>query len=224
MATRSLTPQLAPTLAAIGRGGRAFWSVVVAVWLVGAGAGLYLLARHAATPGADGAVPGTWPAGTALAPPHGRALLLVFAHPRCPCTRATLSELARLMPRVGTRVEARVVFYHPTGTDPSWGDTGLRAQAVAIPGVTVVPDADGAEARRFGAETSGAAVLYDATGARVFHGGLTAARGHEGASAGTEAIASWAQGHPRGRSATPVFGCSIWDPTRLLQGRDGLMR
>ena len=49
-------------------------------------------------------------------------------------------------------------------------------------------DDDGAEARRFGAETSGQTLLYDARGALAFSGGITGARGHAGDNAGRASL------------------------------------
>ena len=49
-------------------------------------------------------------------------------------------------------------------------------------------DDDGAEARRFGAETSGQTLLYDEHGALLFSGGITGARGHAGDNAGRASL------------------------------------
>ena len=69
--------------------------------------------------------------------------------------------------------------------------------AAAIPGVTVHVDHDGGEARRFGAETSGFVVLYDAHGELLFAGGITTGRGQAGDNAETAGI-----GHRRDKLGT----------------------
>lgn len=179
-------------------------------WGVAVSAGMLISALHAAAPGPSGAPPASWPSASRLTPARGRATLLVFAHPRCPCSRATVAELARLLGRTGDALDTRVLLYHPAGTAASWAEGELWQSVAAIPGVRVEDDEDGREARRFDAVTSGTTLLYDGAGALRFHGGLTAARGHEGESSGAEAIARWVtSGAAAARS--PVFGCSIWN-------------
>ncbi len=49
-------------------------------------------------------------------------------------------------------------------------------------------DDDGAEAKRFGAETSGQTLLYDERGTLAFSGGITGSRGHAGDNAGRASL------------------------------------
>jgi hypothetical protein len=170
---------------------------------------MMILGAHAARPGRPGTAPGRWPATSRLRPVPGRWNLVLLAHPRCPCTRASLAELARIMARSRGRLAATVVLYHPEGTPESWAQTDLAAQAAAIPNTRVVADAGGAEAERFGAATSGQVVLFDPEGRRHFEGGITSTRGHEGDSLGRAAILDLIQRGVAERPAAPVFGCSI---------------
>ena len=114
------------------------------------------------------------------------------------------------MQRAGNRVDAYVLFLHPEGLPESWPKTDTWMSASAIPGVHVIADPDGIEARHFGAETSGQTVVYDASGALVFHGGLTPARGHAGSSTSREQIATLVLGSEQRQA--PVFGCAMRDP------------
>ena len=68
----------------------------------------------------------------------------------------------------------------------------------------------GTIAASFGAFTSGQVLLYDARrGALRFAGGITGARGHEGANAGRDALQSVLdEGAAKARA--PVFGCSLF--------------
>ena len=62
-----------------------------------------------------------------------------------------------------------------------------------------------------GARTSGHVVAYDPAGSRVFSGGITASRGHEGDSAGHESlVAGITAAAPR--SYASVFGCTLARP------------
>jgi len=134
----------------------------------------------------------------------------MFAHPRCPCTRASISEMNRLLARC-ENLSAHVLFIKPSSTPTNWTETASWKNAEAIPGVDVLVDPDGREARRFGAESSGYVVVYDKVGQLLFHGGITGARGLEGDNAGEELIAKFLSGEKPERASTPVFGCSLND-------------
>jgi hypothetical protein len=135
----------------------------------------------------------------------------MFVHPKCPCSRASVAELGRLVARVKRPFAASVVFVKPGGSDGDWSGSGLRESIAAIPGVAIVTDEDGAEAARFGAETSGACVLYDARGRLEFTGGITSMRGHEGDSFGQERMVALLNGETADRGSSPVYGCGLSD-------------
>lgn len=188
------------------------------IWIVSVGAGLRTLMSFESTPGTVGAIPSTWPHASKIPPPAGRAVLVMLAHPRCSCTDASVEELAQLMPHVQGKVSAYVVFLEPKGAPAGWEDTDLRRSAAKIPGVTVVSDIGGMEARTFGAETSGHTFLYDSDGRLLFSGGITQSRGHAGDNAGESAIISLVNNHRSDRAKTFVFGCSLVDRGRSTEG------
>jgi hypothetical protein len=90
-----------------------------------------------------------------------------------------------------------------------WASTGLAQRAAAVPGVTLVRDEGGREATRFRALASGLTVLYGPDGRRLFSGGITASRGHEGDSFGRRRLLAILDGHPADRDESPVFGCAL---------------
>ena len=132
--------------------------------------------RYDNTPGSAGQAPAGWPAASRIQRTPGQATLVMVAHPKCPCTRATLEELTALMAQSTGKVTAHVLFFKPADAGDEWAQTALWRTAAAIPGVTVSADAGGVEAKRFGGETSGDTFLYNADGRLAFHGGITAAR------------------------------------------------
>jgi hypothetical protein len=183
--------------------------LALTAWAAACGGGLAALARHQATPGVA-APAGNWPASSRLARATAGDTLLVFVHPKCPCTRATLDNLAVLLAHCPPgRVTVTVLLVRPAGATDGWERTDLAATAAAIPGVTTVVDADGREAAAFGAATSGQAVLFDPTGQLLFRGGLTRGRGHAGASAGADAVLAAVRGERPAATAAPVFGCPL---------------
>jgi hypothetical protein len=133
----------------------------------------------------------------------------MLAHPHCPCTRATIAELARLMTDADGRVDTHVLFLKPSEMEEGWERTDLWRRAGSIAGVRVVSDVDGREAARFGATVSGQVLLYDRTGRLVFRGGITGARGHEGDNLGRRQLASLIRTGNAAARESRVFGCSL---------------
>lgn len=184
-------------------------TVLGVTWLAALAFGGRTLFKYETTPGAVGPVSSSWPAGSIVSRQPDKPILLMFAHPHCPCTRASVSELAQIMAHAIGKVNACVLFVKPANAGPDWDDTDLRASAAAIPGVTVVTDENGNEAARFGAETSGHTLVFDNHGALLFTGGITASRGHSGNNAGESAVLAAITQQPLERGRTPVFGCSL---------------
>jgi hypothetical protein len=182
-----------------------------AVWAIAVTAGMSVLWDYASRPGPGARPPRRWPEGSRIARSLDRATLMMLVHPQCPCSRASLRELAALMTSLRDRVSAHVLFLQPAGLADDWTRTDLWESAAAIPGVETMQDHDGAEARRFAAATSGQVILYDAGGRLLFSGGITPARGHSGDSAGHDAILALLTGGPSERTETPVFGCALFD-------------
>jgi len=199
------------------------WVALGLAWVLAVGAGFGLLWQYKLQPGEARSAPAAWPASSRLPRSHDRATLVLFAHPKCPCTRASLAELARLMSRFDDRLSADVVFLRPADVGADWDSTDLWRQAAAIPGVTTVRDDGGAETGRFGATTSGLAVLYDARGRLLFTGGLTSARGHEGDSFGLRRIGSLLRTGEADRHDAPVYGCALHEgaAVRAADGNGG---
>ncbi len=182
-----------------------------ALWAGAVAFGVSRMLDYETQPGDQASAPGRWPADSRIDLSTDRATLIMAAHPRCPCTRASMGELAKLMASVEGRTAVYVLFVKPAGTPEGWEKTDLWRAAEAIPGVTVLLDEDGIEVRRFGAETSGQMILYDTQGRLIFHGGITAGRGREGGNDGADAIYSLITGGEADKANYPVFGCSVFD-------------
>ena len=199
--------------------------VLVGMWLLGVGTGVWLLERYAVTPGIAAAAPRAWPAESDIGRAPGRATLIMFAHPHCPCTRASIGELSRLMAEVpAAAVDAHVLFLKPPGLGDDWEQTDLWGSAAAIPGVQVSADDDGREARRFGSVTSGQTLLYDAAGRLLFSGGVTDARGHSGDNAGRSALVGLLTTDNANaiQAETAVFGCQLLQVADACEARNSV--
>lgn len=181
------------------------------LWFVFVGSGYLFLLFYERSPGPDSNPPSTWPIESKLKRVSGEFTLVMFIHPKCPCTSATLSELAVLMTQC-QQMKAYVLVLRPSGFPANWEKTGFWYRANTIPRVTVLSDLSGGEAETFNARTSGETVLYDGNGKLVFCGGITGARGHEGDNQGLDAIQAIVTHTNTLCHKTAVFGCSLLDP------------
>lgn len=181
----------------------AAWMSVV----IGGMAGLWAYAMH---PGVPGSPPQRWPQASALILGRTQLTLVMFVHPKCACTRASIGELAIVMAHAGGRLRSDLVFERPAAGLPNhWEGTDLWTSAAQIPGVLVSAD-QGGEAARFGSVTSGQIAIYDRDGQLRFSGGITAARGHWGDNAGVLEVEQLLRGDRSRRASTPVFGCPLF--------------
>ncbi len=192
-----------------GLGTKVVVAVFALAWVSAVGAGLRALQQYTQTPGRLAKPPLQWPAIVPIERSPGHFQLVVFAHPRCPCTRATMGELEWVMTHGNGKLDTTVYFYAPTGAKEQWLQTDMWRSANAIPRVTSFLDPDGQMARQFGASTSGQTLLYDYEGRLVFNGGITHSRGHSGSNNGRDSILALISGGAPRQTRTPVFGCSL---------------
>jgi hypothetical protein len=188
------------------------------LWLVAVCLGLSVLWGYENTPGVSAQPPRQWPSDSSIPRAQGSATLVMMAHPHCPCTRASIGELAALMAHTEGRLKAYVLFLKPEALTDGWERTDLFESARSIPGVTALVDADGREAQRFHSATSGQTMLYDGEGRLLFTGGITGARGHSGDNAGRSAIESLVRTGAAEQSESLVFGCPLFNDGSECQG------
>lgn len=192
---------------------RGLMAVVMVLWLCLLVAGSKFLIDYECAPGQPAQAPTNWPEDSMVPLAPGRPTLLMMAHPRCPCTRASISELARLMGRCQGQVSAHILFLRPKEFPEGWEQSDLWESAKRIPGVRVWSDSRGQEADRFGVATSGQVFLYDRAGRLLFSGGITISRGHQGDNAGRATLQDLILND---RSldefcGTSVYGCEMQD-------------
>jgi hypothetical protein len=85
---------------------RSWMVAAIAAWIVAIAGGMGLLLRYKSLPAQLGQSPSDWPARSRIPAPAGRPTLVMLAHPKCPCTQASVTELAGLMQDVGPSLQA----------------------------------------------------------------------------------------------------------------------
>lgn len=180
-----------------------------ALWILCVTTGFLILAQEEFTPVKASSQVTLFPRSSALQLVSDKPTLVLFVHPHCPCTRASLHELDSLLAQTQNRVSAIIVFTIPDGVPAGWEKGDLWNSALTIPGLRVIRDPGGQEAHQFNVQGSGHVLLFASSGKLLFSGGITASRGHEGDNVGLTAVVSCIlEGHAAVKQ-TPVFGCSL---------------
>ncbi|MBL8873035.1 MAG: hypothetical protein JNK90_24870 [Planctomycetaceae bacterium] len=194
-----------------------FWNVLLATWGLFASAGWFWVMQYSltgtVTVGLD--VPTRWPEGSTLEKNPTGPTILMFVHPRCPCSIASLRELERVQAAASSLKDRQpkwlIIAAVPSNADSKWRESRLLSQAKVLPNTEVVWDLAGVEAQRYKAITSGDVRFYNEHGQLLFSGGITTSRGHEGASKGGDQLIALLCGGNRSMVTTaPVFGCQLY--------------
>ena len=180
-----------------------------ALWLFAIGIGLIKIYDYEFTPGPQGTLSSQWPTASSIKKPNDMFQFIMVVHPHCPCSRASMGELEKIMAHNQGKVNTYVLFVRPKQFDKTWVMTDLYQQALRIPGVQVIIDDEGRLAELFGATTSGQTFLYDKTGNLIFTGGITESRGHAGDNVGSDTVNALINHRLVSVHKTKFFGCSI---------------
>jgi len=184
-------------------------AILIPLWVITIGVGIFVLMKYEFTPGIGGMPGAHWPSNTQIPLSIDRPTLVMFVHPQCPCTRASIIELGKLITNYKNRLKAYVLLFSPKSVPSGWDRTALRNSAQSIPGVIVLSDIDGIEASRFHSVTSGQTMIYNPHGQLLFSGGITAARGQEGDNPSLNSAKLALDIQSSKTRKTLVFGCSL---------------
>lgn len=201
---------------------RSVVTLVTASWLSLCSAGLWQLGEHATSAGSAGSPPRILPAGVAdgLSWSGDRTLLVLIAHPQCPCLAASLDELQAVLD-AAPDTALRILVFEPTRRPKSWEPTASSTLFGDLPAGTVILDQDGELARSLGATTSGHVSMYAQNGRLAFAGGITGSRGHRGDNESRRALQralrttnspQRSRSQPTTPRPTPVYGCPFDTP------------
>ena len=188
--------------------------VVLTFAAISVAVGALIMVSFDGTAGSAGSTPPHWPASSKIRRTTNRPDLLVFVHPFCSCTAATIAELAKVSVRRTRDVippAITLLVYRPE-RNTNWRAQSIRAKARDLPSARIVWDNGGREGRLFGARTSGYTLLYSAAGDLLFHGGVTGSRGHEGDNFGLDQLVTALDSGRPARAFSFVFGCALGGP------------
>ncbi len=130
--------------------------------------------------------------------PTGSWRVMMFVHPHCPCSQASVQELRRLLHQLAgtvadSSVQAVVFVVRPPDAPVGWEEGELLRDLSTWREVSVALDCGGQEAKRWKATTSGHVIVLDPQGWVRFRGGITSGRGRQGNSLGSQRIVQMIQ-------------------------------
>ena len=179
------------------------------IWFAGALVGFNQLDGYANTPGLKGKNANVWPRGTILNPDLKKPTFVMFLHPHCPCSGASVHSLFDVMRENGSRAKYYVVFVRPRGVAPQWEQSETYKKCKQNAEITTIVDDGGIEAAKFGALTSGQTYIYCSKLELTFSGGITSARGMEEVGPERQLIVKALNGQNARAQHSAVFGCSL---------------
>lgn len=202
--------------------------MVGALWLTICLVGTYVAMSYEFKPGRVGPRRTEWPTDvdysystTFIRSPH-KTTVLAFLHPRCVCTRATVTQLVRTVEAYPGATLIVPVFTPLDVQDrKAWEESAyVKTIRAEIPSAQILLDHGGVQAWRFGAYTSGTILVYDSKGKEIFRGGITDRRGGERDNPGLQQLALTLQGEAEAAQGdpTPVFGCPLVAPEDVEEG------
>lgn len=189
------------------------------VWLIVVGAGWVALGAYANTAGAQRAVPNRWPKNSKLKWNPNALNVVIFVHPKCSCSQATINLYREVESSTRLHVQTQVAFYCPSDESESWAEDRLWRSVGVLPNVIRLIDRGGQEVKNFGVTTSGHVVVYSPNGELLFSGGITSRRAHEGESLGSQTLKRLFHEKSHGQLSLPVFGCRIFPEGAYREAR-----
>lgn len=181
------------------------------VWLVAVCFSIAWFSKYESTAGAIGPQNRAWPASTTLPRNLNGPTIVLFLHPKCPCSTASIRQLFEFTDGVKDAAIVTVLVL-PTGTDESFAQGPVIDLLEREYQHRPIVDREGKEAELFGAQTSGQAYAYGLEARLLFCGGLTPARGQTGYTPSLHKLRTALQHRDSGPTSCPVFGCPLQNP------------
>jgi len=183
--------------------------VFVGVWFAAAVFGISSLHKYSSTPAPSDPPRGNWPLASAIVPCSTKSTFVIFLHPHCPCSRASVAAMNEIMNTFPNSAEFHAVFVRPAGVNADWLQSDLYQACKGNDRLVTSIDDNGVEAVKFGAKASGQTYIYDANHQLAFSGGLTSGRGMEEKGEERKMVASALIKRQNSPLHSPTFGCAL---------------
>ncbi len=184
-------------------------ATAVFIWLASVSYGLGFLYNYSLKPANMQQVLKNWPEESKIKFAKNQANLVLFLHPHCQCSEASLAELQKIQAQFHKKFKTHLVFILPEGTEQDWIHTKLWKKSQNLANTELIIDKSLQEAKVFASTSSGQVYLFNKERELIFLGGITSARGHQGDSIGNSAIKAYFRSGNMSVEKAPSFGCSL---------------
>ena len=135
--------------------------------------------------------------------------LLLFLHPHCPCTKATIKNLDSVLNTSPDTVNFYAVAFCPLDETEQWVQSPIMNTLIEDLDAKVIIDHGSEISSAFGIKCSGHILLYSDRGELQFDGGITSSRGHEGYCLPQNDLQKILSNDAEQPVHWPVFGCPL---------------
>src|SRR5687768_13393663 len=104
------------------------WLLAFLIWWALIVGGYGLLFRYSFAVGKASPAPRSIPSSLAASVPLMKPQLFVALHPHCPCSRATVSELAKILTRATNSSDVTLLIFKPANEPDAWMEGTLLDQ------------------------------------------------------------------------------------------------
>lgn len=182
--------------------------IITSLWCLIVISGMCTMMSYSNRGGNNGAPPSNNPNAINASQQNESNTLLLFLHPKCSCSLATVREMSRIIAYASRPIDIHIVFA-PISIYQDVSETKIWSHASLLPSVNIVVDRNGDLIKQYAVKTSGHALLYNPHGKLMFSGGITSGRGHEGDNSGKTAVIALISGQRALINTVPVFGCPL---------------
>ena len=183
--------------------------VIPGLWLIATVAGISCLHKYSGTPAPSGPSKGQWPSGSKMLPGANISTFILFLHPHCPCSGASLASMIDIIDKFPLAAKYHAVFVRPKGVAATWEKSDLYLKCMGIKAIETSIDDGGEEAKKFGALASGQTYIYSPQQKLTFSGGITPGRGEEGSGPERKMVEQALMQSTTSTNYSPTFGCSL---------------
>ena len=179
-----------------------------------------MFCEYTFTAGSSPTTPAKLPVLSGIPRTTGQKQLVMFVHPHCQCTKASLTELSRALNDIQKQgvqcPQVTFVIRQPELADERWESSPIITQCTSFETAQLLHDPGGRQARIFGVMNSGTCCLFNETGDLQFLGGITISRGHQGLNPGSVMLKDSILHGSIVSNPVPVFGCALFSSSELI--------
>ncbi|MDA8792481.1 hypothetical protein N9N67_04500 [Bacteriovoracaceae bacterium] len=188
--------------------------IFICIWSIGIISGLVITYEYSLGSGEKSQLKSSWPNESSLKFNPGKYNLVMFLHPECTCSKASLFHFKEILSEIKhDNLDSKIIFTMPKEKEKEWINSALVKEVKEAGSIQLIFDQSSEEFKRFDAKTSGQAFLFSPSKDLLFNGGITDSRGHIGYNQGEDFIINTLNKRGLASKDVDVFGCDNLNKT-----------